>query len=534
MNDASNIPENEQPESIPTASGAAQTPDENTVQAAEETTAQTPEETPAQTPEETAAQTAEETAAQTPEETTAQPNTCPQCGAVLKPGASFCANCGAPVDGSDDVTYHIVRPEAERSYEDANFLPSDDAANTPPRYYTPDADAWAEKPKRKRRARRPRTARTPEQKRLITRIACLCLVCALLGGLGGGAVAGLINRSGKSAGSSASGSSGTLVTQPVSSDPSSASAIYSQACKQVVAITTEVTYTNYFGQTSSQASCGSGFFITEDGYVLTNYHVISTAHQYGYAVSVLTYDGTTYQATIVGVDKDNDIALLKIDATGMTPVTFGDSDSMSVGDTVYAVGNPLGELEFTMTSGMISALDRTITTSDGTDSGINMFQIDAAVNAGNSGGPVYNTSGQVIGIVTAKYSSSGVEGLGFAIPVNDAVAIANDLMKNGTVTDRAQLGITLQTIPDSAAQYYNMPDGAYVNAVNSGSCAEKAGLKAGDIITAIDDTAVSSGDALRSALRGYSAGESATLTVSRSGETLKLTVTFDRASDSTK
>lgn len=518
MNDASNIPENEQPESIPTASGAAQAPDENTVQAAEETAAQTPE----------------ETTAQTPEETTAQPNTCPQCGAVLKPGASFCANCGAPVDGSDDVTYHIVRPEAERSYEDANFQPSDDAANTPPRYYTPDADAWAEKPKRKRRARRPRTARTPEQKRLITRIACLCLVCALLGGLGGGAVAGLINRSGKSAGSSASASSGTLVTQPVSSAPSSASAIYSQACKQVVAITTEVTYTNYFGQTSSQASCGSGFFITEDGYVLTNYHVISTAHQYGYAVSVLTYDGTTYQATIVGVDKDNDIALLKIDATGMTPVTFGDSDSMSVGDTVYAVGNPLGELEFTMTSGMISALDRTITTSDGTDSGINMFQIDAAVNAGNSGGPVYNTSGQVIGIVTAKYSSSGVEGLGFAIPVNDAVAIANDLMKNGTVTDRAQLGITLQTIPDSAAQYYNMPDGAYVNAVNSGSCAEKAGLKAGDIITAIDGTAVSSGDALRSALRGYSAGESATLTVSRSGETLKLTVTFDRASDSTK
>lgn len=164
MNDASNIPENEQPESIPTASGAAQTPDENTVQAAEETTAQTPE----------------ETAAQTPEETTAQPNTCPQCGAVLKPGASFCANCGAPVDGSDDVTYHIVRPEAERSYEDANFQPSDDAANTPPRYYTPDADAWAEKPKRKHRARKPKTPHSPEQKRLITRIACLCLVLSLI------------------------------------------------------------------------------------------------------------------------------------------------------------------------------------------------------------------------------------------------------------------------------------------------------------------------------------------------------------------
>ena len=195
---------------------------------------------------------------------------------------------------------------------------------------------------------------------------------------------------------------------------------------------------------------------------------------------------------------------------------------------------PAGPAAVPPPPGRLPSLDPPPTTRAGTDNAITILPTDAALNAGNSGGPVYNTSGQVIGIVTAKYSSSGVEGLGFAIPVNDAVAIANDLMKNGTVTDRAQLGITLQTIPDSAAQYYNMPSGAYVNAVNSGSCAEKAGLKAGDIITAIDDTAVSSGDALRSALRSYSAGESATLTVSRNGETLTLTVTFDRASDSTK
>ena len=283
---------------------------------------------------------------------------------------------------------------------------------------------------------------------------------------------------------------------------------------------------------SNGTAKGSGAIIDTEGHIITNNHVISGAQQ----IQVTLANGNMYSATLVGTDATTDLAVIKLDnpPSDLKAVEFADSDKLAVGENVMAIGNPLGELEFTMTSGMISALDRTITTSDGTDSGINMFQIDAAVNAGNSGGPVYNTSGQVIGIVTAKYSSSGVEGLGFAIPVNDAVAIANDLMKNGTVTDRAQLGITLQTIPDSAAQYYNMPKGAYINSVNSGSCAEKAGLKAGDIITAIDDTAVSSGDALRSALRGYSAGESATLTVSRSGETLKLTVTFDRASDSTK
>ena len=326
------------------------------------------------------------------------------------------------------------------------------------------------------------------------------------------------------------------MTQPVSSDPSSASAIYSQACKQVVAITTEVTYTNYFGQTSSQASCGSGFFITEDGYVLTNYHVISTAHQYGYAVSVLTYDGTTYQATIVGVDEDNDIALLKIDATGMTPVTFGDSDSMSVGDTVYAVGNPLGELEFTMTSGMISALDRTITTSDGTDSGINMFQIDAAVNAGNSGGPVYNTAGQVIGIVTAKYSSSGVEGLGFAIPINDAIKVAQDLLENGYVTGRPYMGITYLAVNDAqtAAQLGVNAYGIYVVDVVSGGPADKAGLKAGDRIVSIDNTEVAQKTDLGTLMQEHSAGDTLSITVARDGQmqTVSLTLGEKNASNS--
>ena len=376
MNDASNFPESEQPEQNPTASDAAQEADANT-----SAQAQTPT-----------------------DDDTAAARTCPQCGAALKAGASFCANCGAPVDGSDDVTYHIVRPEAERSYEDANFQPSGDAANTPPRYYTPDADAWAEKPKRKHRARRPRTARTPEQKRLITRIACLCLVCALLGGLGGGAVAGLINRSGKSAGSSASASSGTLVTQPVKADTSSASSIYDLACKQVVAITTEVTYTNYFGQTSSQASCGSGFFITEDGLAITNYHSIADAVS---ATATLS-TGDVYEVErVIYYDPDIDIAVIRVshaalkghDTSAFATLDIADSGTgdLRAGDTVYAIGNPLG-LGLAVSSGIVSATQR-----DVERYALPCVMSTADISEGSSGGALLNVYGQAVAVTSGAY-----------------------------------------------------------------------------------------------------------------------------------
>ena len=281
-------------------------------------------------------------------------------------------------------------------------------------------------------------------------VVALCLVCAILGGLGGGVLAGSLMGGGE--GENVPGSSDTVfnVAAPDSSSsvttnvvsPGSAlspSEIYSLACGQTVAITTEVTYRSFYGYSTAPVS-GSGFIISADGYIMTNYHVIEDAAKGGYEISVLTYDGTEYIASIVGYEEDNDVAVLKIDADGLSAATLGDSDSITVGEDIFAVGNPLGELGYTMTSGMVSALDRDITSYDsstGTYTTINMFQIDAAVNPGNSGGPLFNDRGQVIGIVTAKYSDTGVEGLGFAIPINDAVRIAEDLITKGYVSGKA-------------------------------------------------------------------------------------------------
>ena len=430
----------------------------------------------------------------------------------------------------DDGSYRIVRPQAsesERSYTDASYREAADA-EIPPRYYTPDPP----------RARAPKT----EKKGGFMKAACLALCCALLGGAVGGVIGtktarastGAIQQVQAAPAESAAAETAKPATaaKATAVGTMTASDIYAAACQQVVGITTEVTTQNFFGQTTSAAVMGSGFIISSDGYILTNQHVISYAEAYGYDVTVMTYDGTSYTAKIVGSYASNDLAVLKIDAEGLTPVTFGDSDSVSVGDTVYAVGNPLGELAYSMSTGHVSALDRTITTDEST-AAINMFQIDAAVNEGNSGGPAYNDQGQVIGIVSAKASSSGVEGLGFAIPVNDAVSIANELIENGVVTNKVELGVSTQTIPSNVAKYYNMVEGAYLVTVEDGSCAQKAGLQIGDIITAIEGKSVTSSEALRAALRGYNPGDTVEITFYRAGETQTASVTLDAMSQET-
>ena len=422
--------------------------------------------------------------------------------------------------------YHYKNGYTQKIYSDAHYVPENE--NTvPPRYYTP-----PEKP-----------AKAPKEKKphgKWARALCMCLVCALLGGLcGAGIMAGSINgriaameeKLEEQAKESLSVGQTSTTPAPVSTTTTAKpiAAIYDQACSEVVGITTEVTYTNFFGQTSSSAVSGSGFIVSADGYILTNYHVIEYAYKGNYAVTVMLHDGTRYEASIVGVEDCNDIAVLKIDASGLDPVTFGDSDKLSVGDDVYAVGNPLGELEFSMTTGRVSALDRLITTDESAEA-INMFQIDAAVNSGNSGGPVYNANGEVVGIVTAKYSETGVEGLGFAIPINDAVKIAEDLINKGYVTGKAYMGVSIDERYNSMySQYYNMPIGAFIKSVEPGSCADNAGIQSGDIITKLGDVEITGYSDLKQAIKQYSAGDTAEVELYRAGESRTITVTFDEA-----
>ena len=288
-----------------------------------------------------------------------------------------------------------------------------------------------------------------------------------------------------------------------------------------VGITVDIVSTNIFGQTVTNAAAGSGFVITEDGYILTNYHVIDGAS----AINVAFVDGKTYPATFVGGEEANDIAVIKIDAKDLTPVVIGKSGDMLVGEQVTAIGNPLGELTFTETTGIISALDRTVTMSDGRK--MNMIQTDCAINSGNSGGPLFNNHGEVIGIVSAKYSSSGVEGLGFAIPMDDVADMVNELITIGYVS-KPLLGISVNDVPASV-QAYGVPSGAAVIVVTPGLAGEKAGLQAGDIITKIDGTEVKTSDEFIAAKNDYEVGDTVELTVYRSGEIITVSVTLEES-----
>ena len=306
--------------------------------------------------------------------------------------------------------------------------------------------------------------------------------------------------------------------------------VYARCVQSVVAISATYQTSSYYG-TSEGASSGSGFILTEDGYIVTNYHVIEGAS----SVEVVTYDGASYPAAVMGSDATNDIAVLKIETEGLPAATLGSSDALVIGDMVVAIGNPLGELTSTQTVGYVSGKDRDVTT-DGTI--ISMIQTDAAINPGNSGGPLFNMRGEVVGITTAKYSGTtgsgaSIEGIGFAIPISDVLGIIRDLMDYGYVTG-AYLGVTVQNNYSEAAEIFGLPtSGAYVLSTEKGAAADRAGIQPKDLIIDLGGYEVTGITSLTRALRNFKAGDTTTITVVRRGAELVLEITLDEKPQST-
>jgi serine protease Do len=299
--------------------------------------------------------------------------------------------------------------------------------------------------------------------------------------------------------------------------------VYAKNAGSVVAISCKATETEY-GQIFETKSSGSGFILTKSGYIASNYHVVSGAD----SITVTISDGKEYAAQYIGGDESNDIALLKVEATDLQPVTIGSSDALIVGDQVAAIGNPLGELTSTLTVGYISAKDRVITT-DGTQ--INMLQTDAAINSGNSGGPLFNMKGEVIGITTAKYSGTtnsgaSIEGIGFAIPIDDVIGMLEDLRDHGYVKG-AYLGVSVSNVDAVISQTYGLPMGVLVHDVVIGGAAQKGGVKSQDIIVNLGGYDIENMNDLTRALRNFEAGQTVTITVYRNGGNVQLSLTLD-------
>ena len=375
----------------------------------------------------------------------------------------------------------------------------------------------------------------PKKRRVWPKVLALLLCCALVGGGAGVGGALLAQRA-------------MLTDRPVPGTPTTVyegsgtpavvnlskieggqvltpAEVYASNVNSVVGIVTQVT-TNVWGQKVAQAASGSGFVLTQDGYIVTNYHVIEDAT----SITVQFKNGDEFPATVVGSEADNDVAVLKIAATGLTPVRLGTSADLVVGEQVAAIGNPLGEMTFSQTVGYVSALDKPLTMSDGTV--INVLQTDTAINSGNSGGPLFNMYGQVIGITNAKYSNNGssqasIEGICFAIPIDDVKDILKDLMEHGYVTGKPYVGVTLSTANASEASRYGRSGGAYVQSVVPGGAADKAGLRRGDIITAVDGQEIDGHAAFIAIKNTHRAGDTVTLTVDREARSITLSLTFD-------
>ena len=433
---------------------------------------------------------------------------------------------GYPNVGSSGMNtanqYNDPQPEPETAYT-APQTDNGAGGATPPVHPVQPQDA--QPPKKKKKFNGKRVARS-----------AVALVLAAAMGFAGGFVGAKFGGSGKvviqqvapsSTADSASGSDSSITAASSSGSSLTTEQVADLVSPSVVVITTEqVVYSqwSWYGQNQVESGAGSGVIISSDGYILTCAHVVD-----GASTITVTIGDKDYTATLVGEDTTSDIAVIKIDADGLTPATVGNSDSLKVGQSVMAVGNPLGELGGTVTGGMISALNRSVTIQGSSSvNTMSLIQMDASVSPGNSGGGLFNMNGELVGIVNAKSSSSDAEGLGFAIPINDAIKVAQELLENGYVTGRPYLGITYLAVTDAqtASQLGVNAYGVYVVEVVKGGPADKAGLQAGDRIVSVDGTEIASKDELGTLMQKHAAGDTLSITIARDGQMQTVNVTL--------
>ena len=433
---------------------------------------------------------------------------------------------GYPNVGSSGMNtanqYNDPQPEPETAYT-APQTDNGAGGATPPVHPVQPQDA--QPPKKKKKSNGKRVARS-----------AVALVLAAAMGFAGGFVGAKFGGSGKvviqqvapsSTADSASGSDSSITAASSTGTGLNTEQVADLVSPSVVVITTEqVVYSqwSWYGQNQVESGAGSGVIISSDGYILTCAHVVD-----GASTITVTIGDKDYTATLVGEDTTSDIAVIKIDADGLTPATVGNSDSLKVGQSVMAVGNPLGELGGTVTGGMISALNRSVTIQGSSSvNTMSLIQMDASVSPGNSGGGLFNMNGELVGIVNAKSSSSDAEGLGFAIPINDAIKVAQELLENGYVTGRPYLGITYLAVTDAqtASQLGVNAYGVYVVEVVKGGPAEKAGLQAGDRIVSVDGTEIASKDDLGTLMQKHAAGDTLSITIARDGQMQTVNVTL--------
>ena len=433
---------------------------------------------------------------------------------------------GYPNVGSSGMNtanqYNDPQPEPEAAYT-APQTDNGAGGATPPVHPVQPQDA--QPPKKKKKFNGKHVARS-----------AVALVLAAAMGFAGGFVGAKLGGSGKvviqqvapsSTADSASGSDSSITAASSSGSSLTTEQVADLVSPSVVVITTEqVVYSqwSWYGQNQVESGAGSGVIISSDGYILTCAHVVD-----GASTITVTIGDKDYTATLVGEDTTSDIAVIKIDADGLTPATVGNSDSLKVGQSVMAVGNPLGELGGTVTGGMISALNRSVTIQGSSSvNTMSLIQMDASVSPGNSGGGLFNMNGELVGIVNAKSSSSDAEGLGFAIPINDAIKVAQELLENGYVTGRPYLGITYLAVTDAqtASQLGVNAYGVYVVEVVKGGPAEKAGLQAGDRIVSVDGTEIASKDDLGTLMQKHAAGDTLSITIAREGQMQTVNVTL--------